>query len=220
MFLYDSTSLVKLWSFILLNNLFHFRISFYLSRWSILCFCIVNEFCWKCLVYCYQNFLFKIYPDLTSSKLNFGVTRRVPLVEQELLTLPEHLSSPPFFSGVRVTRSLVLYVWFVDRCLSFFFWPLCCLFFFDIWILIAPLVSLNSSSTQVYICYALSEVLFVSFVNKNIFLGGLFILFGLKTWMYIHNLMIKNTWDNLDLVYECAIVYKNQSSVDCEDSVM
>jgi hypothetical protein len=35
------------------------------------------------------------------------LTRRVPLVEQELHTLPEHLSSPPVFSGVRVTRSLV-----------------------------------------------------------------------------------------------------------------
>ena len=46
------------------------------------------------------------------------LTRRVPLVEQELLILPEHLSSPPVFSGVRVTRSLVLYVCFVDRCLS------------------------------------------------------------------------------------------------------
>jgi hypothetical protein len=43
----------------------------------------------------------------------------VPLVEQELLTLPEHLRSPPVFSAVRVTRSLVLYVCFVDRCLSF-----------------------------------------------------------------------------------------------------
>jgi hypothetical protein len=29
--------------------------------------------------------------------------------------------------------------------LSFFLWPLCCLFFFDILILIAPLVSSNSS---------------------------------------------------------------------------
>ena len=47
------------------------------------------------------------------------LTRRVSLVEQELLTLPEHLSSLPVFSGVRVTRSLVLYVCFVDRCLSF-----------------------------------------------------------------------------------------------------
>ena len=47
------------------------------------------------------------------------LTRRVSLVEQELATLPEHTSSPPVFSGVRVTRSLVLYVCFVDRCLSF-----------------------------------------------------------------------------------------------------
>ena len=35
------------------------------------------------------------------------LTRRMPLVEQELPTLPEHLSSPPVFSGARVTRSLV-----------------------------------------------------------------------------------------------------------------
>ena len=47
------------------------------------------------------------------------LTRRVPLVEQELPTLPEHLSSPPVYNGVRVTRSLVLYVCFVDHCLSF-----------------------------------------------------------------------------------------------------
>jgi len=46
------------------------------------------------------------------------LTRRVPLVEQKLLTLPEHQSSPPVFRGVRVTRSLVLCVCFVDRCLS------------------------------------------------------------------------------------------------------
>jgi hypothetical protein len=47
------------------------------------------------------------------------LTRRVPLVEQELLTFPEHLSSSPVFSEFRVTRFLVLYVCFVDRCLSF-----------------------------------------------------------------------------------------------------
>jgi len=75
------------------------------------------------------------------------LTWRVSLVEQELLTLPEHLSSPPVFSEVRDTR-YVLYVCFVDHCLSFctfFFWPLCCLFFFDIRILITSLVSSNSS---------------------------------------------------------------------------
>ena len=57
------------------------------------------------------------------------ITRRVPLVNHELLTPLEHLSSPPGFSAVRVNRSLVLCVCFVDRCLSFFFSPLCCLSF-------------------------------------------------------------------------------------------
>ena len=47
------------------------------------------------------------------------LTRRVPLVEQELLTLPEHLSSSSIFSGVGVTPYLVICVFFVDRCLSF-----------------------------------------------------------------------------------------------------
>ena len=49
--------------------------------------------------------------------------QRMPLVEQELLILA-------VVSAVRVTRSLVLYVCFVDRYLSFcpfFFPPLCCL---------------------------------------------------------------------------------------------
>ena len=42
----------------------------------------------------------------------------MPLVEHELLTIPEHLSTPQAFSGVRVTRSLALC--FVDGCLSVF----------------------------------------------------------------------------------------------------
>jgi hypothetical protein len=88
------------------------------------------------------------------------LTQGLPLVEQELLILPEHLISPPVFSGVRVTRSLVLCVYFVDRCFSFspfsfghcvtcssVFWPLCYLFFFDIEILINTLVSSNTSYT-------------------------------------------------------------------------
>jgi hypothetical protein len=36
-------------------------------------------------------------------------------MEQKLLTLPEHPNSSPIFSGVRVTRSLVLCVCFVDH---------------------------------------------------------------------------------------------------------
>ena len=98
------------------------------------------------------------------------------LMEQELLTLPENLSSSPVFSGVRVTRSLVLCIYFVDRCLSLctfplasvlsvllrytdsdysfgIFWPVCCLFFFGIRILITPLVSFGQCvvcSSSVY----------------------------------------------------------------------
>ena len=60
-------------------------------------------------------------------------------MEQETLTLPEHTSSRPVFSGVRVTQSLVLCVCFVNRCLSFYFWSLSGLFFFDLRILITPL---------------------------------------------------------------------------------
>ena len=68
-------------------------------------------------------------------------------MEQEQLILPEHMNSLPVFSGVRVTRFLVSCVCFVDHYLSFCtfsFWPLCCLFF-DIQILITPLVSSNFS---------------------------------------------------------------------------
>ena len=68
----------------------------------------------------------------------------MPLVEQELLTLPENQNSSPVYSGVHVTRNLVLCVCVVDRCMSFFFWPLCCLFFFDLRFLNTPLVSSNS----------------------------------------------------------------------------
>ena len=59
-------------------------------------------------------------------------------MEQEQLTFLEHPSSVPVFSGVCVTRSLVLCVCFVDDCLSFCpFLPLCCLSF-DLRIIITP----------------------------------------------------------------------------------
>ena len=51
------------------------------------------------------------------------VTRRMSNMEQELLTLPEHMSSTLVFGGVRVTRSLVLCVVFCRKVfvfLSFF----------------------------------------------------------------------------------------------------
>ena len=49
------------------------------------------------------------------------VTWRVLHVEQELLTIPYHSSLPPVFSGVRVARSFVFCVVFLDHCFLFFF---------------------------------------------------------------------------------------------------
>ena len=83
----------------------------------------------------------------------------VSRVVQELLTLPEDLSSPPDVSGVRFTRSLVLYICFVDRCLSF--WSLCFLFSFDLRILINPLVSSNSSCL---LCHFMTFAIHVALV--------------------------------------------------------
>jgi hypothetical protein len=83
------------------------------------------------------------------------------------------LEFTPVFSGVCVTRSLTLCVCFVDRCLSFctfsfghsvvcssliygfllppfgILWPLCCLFFFDIRILITSLWYLQALLTYI-----------------------------------------------------------------------
>jgi hypothetical protein len=113
-------------------------------------------------------------------------------VEKELLTLPEDLSSPPVFSGVLVTPyfalyyillivvcpfvlfllAIVLYVLlrYTDSDYTFgIFWPLCCMFFFDIRILITHLVSFDHCvvcSSSIYgfwlhLWYLLTIVLYV-----------------------------------------------------------
>ena len=63
----------------------------------------------------YVSLVISIFRSFPHSRFITGfvtrLTRRVPLAE--------HLSSSPVFSGVRVTRCLVLCVCFVDRCFSF-----------------------------------------------------------------------------------------------------
>ena len=67
--------------------------------------------------------------------------------------------------------SFVLCVCFVDRCLSFLFWPLCCLFSFDLRFLITHLVSSNSFSSErnIKISASSSEVsqIFSHFILKS-----------------------------------------------------
>jgi hypothetical protein len=59
MFLYDSTSLVTLWSFILLSNLFHFRISFYLSGDPFFVFVLLMSFVGTVLSIAFRTFSLK-----------------------------------------------------------------------------------------------------------------------------------------------------------------
>ena len=74
------------------------------------------------------------------------VTRRGSHVEQELPTRPENLRLPSFLSGVRGARFLVFCLLFYRSLFvffSFFFWPLCCLSFVGLRLLITPLVSFD-----------------------------------------------------------------------------
>ena len=102
-------------------------------------------------------------------------------MEQELYTLPEHLSSPSVFHGIRVTRSSVLCVLLllplsgrhqiVDysatcMCmlcrslfvlLYFFIWPLCCLFFWlHLWYIHIILIAILLSSNLINVLCCLS----------------------------------------------------------------
>ena len=82
----------------------------------------------------------------------FGfVTRLVPLVEQELRTLPDQLRSP-MFSEVRVAQSLFF---FSVHCLFFCpsFCPMYCLSSFDLWLLIIPLVASNLSFVLLFFLF-------------------------------------------------------------------
>ena len=102
------------------------------------------------------------------------LTRRVPLVEQELLTFPEHLSSPQVFSGVRVTRSLVLCVCFADRCLSF------CSFSFD-----HCVVCSSSIYTDSDFPFGILKLFFVIWRRKNCLIQSFWKkLFWYLLWQY------------------------------------
>ena len=78
--------------------------------------------------------------------VSFNSNTTVSRVEQELLTLPEHLSSSPVLVRIRVARSLVFFVMFgrlLFVLLYFFFGPLYCPVFFDLRLFITLLASSN-----------------------------------------------------------------------------
>jgi hypothetical protein len=98
------------------------------------------------------------------------LTRRVPLVEQELLTLPEHLSSPLFLVGF-VLLDLSFMCMFCRSLfvlLYFLFWPLCCLFFdiYGFWLHLWYLQTLLIFSFRIF-NYAIHS-LFVHFTSYSL----------------------------------------------------
>ena len=95
--------------------------------------------------------------QMTSDMLRFSYSQPDPFLKRNTTgatcgagtaTLPEDLSSLSVLSGVRIVRSLVFCVKFCRSMfvfLSFFFWALCCLSFFDLRLPMTPLTSSNFS---------------------------------------------------------------------------
>jgi hypothetical protein len=90
-------------------------ISIFVSKSTI--FNKILQLFWWSGIFCFPILLLVVRQILL---INFFIIILPALsVDGRKFTLPGHLSSPPVFSRVRVTRSLVLCVCFVDRCLSF-----------------------------------------------------------------------------------------------------
>ena len=103
-------------------------------------------------------------------------------VEQKMLTLSEHLSSPPGCSGVRVLWSLVFWVvfWRSLFVLSFFLWSLYCLSFFDIRLLITLLWHLQTFHT-IYAIFYFIEFAYCMHLSPSHFTVELFWNLSLST---------------------------------------
>ena len=117
-----------------------------------------------CEIQCYSVYFHKLcnlgYKNCKSyvQTQQFVIVIWLPLMEHEIPVLPDHLVSihlpsgaPEFTPGFQWDSCYSIFSFICMFCRSLFvllyflFWPLCCLFVFDIRILIAPLVSSNSS---------------------------------------------------------------------------
>jgi hypothetical protein len=148
-------------------------------------------------------------------------------------TLPGHLSSSPVFSRVRVTRSIVLCVCFVDRCLSFctfsfghyavcsssiygFWLPLWFLFVSQMWVRISIRARCTSTlCDKVYQWLAtgrwISPDTTVSSTNKTdhhgiakILLKAVLNTITHSTYQYIFHCAFDTLWDSY---CNCTVLY-------------
>ena len=91
----------------------------------------------------------------------FSCNCRMSLVNQKLLTLPEHMNSPQGLSGVCVAKSLAFCV-VLSRSLfvllPLFCWPLCCLSFV-LFLLVTSFVSSHFSYKKITTSYQIYIIL-------------------------------------------------------------
>jgi hypothetical protein len=109
---------------------------------------------------------------------------RVSHAKQALFILREHLVSPPDFSGVHVAPVFrVMFCRWSFVLLSFIFWPLCWLYFYDLRLLITSLVSSNFPCIiHLYLSpIVLFSSLFVLYLPPW--------LFWIISWLYYYTLL-------------------------------
>jgi hypothetical protein len=142
-------------------------------------------------------------------------TRLMSLVEQELPTLPYHLSSHPVFSGVRDVQSLIFCVVFCGSLyvlLSLFFWSLCYLSVFVLRFLITPLVSSTfscSSSCYSLICLFQEQRQTIFTERYRALVLGFWVMMFITTFNNISVTSI--SWRSVLLVGETGVPGENHS---------
>ena len=92
-----------------MKGIHYFTIQCYNDVYSHL---LVGVMFYLCYLYIFMYTSVKHDFHIRRSSCRLPVTRRVSLIEQELPTLPEHMSSHPVLCGVLVAQSLVFCVVF------------------------------------------------------------------------------------------------------------
>ena len=116
------------------------------------------------------------------------------LKEQELVTLLEHLSSPPVFSGVRVTRSLVLCLCFVLFLLAI---VVCSFRFMD--------SDYPFGIFKLFLKNSYKDSSFV-LIQKNIAVFGNFCVWLIETLKNLKDKSLETEWQLTSVTHSCANV--------------
>ena len=118
--------------------------------------CFVRGFMfYSCYWYLFTYFGVQYHFHTRWCSCRLTVTWHMSLVKQTLLILPKHPSWPPAFNGVTCCSIITFSTVFCRSLfvfLSFFLWPLYCLFFFNLRLMITPLISSNRYCTHHNLC--------------------------------------------------------------------